>query len=94
MSAMDAFELQHRLRESGVRVLTVTQNAQAGRDLTVYLRSNDGRLNQEEAIRCMEAMREIARVEVSPRTWSIIAVYLASPDADEADAAGDQAPRS
>jgi hypothetical protein len=90
VSGMDAGELARRLEECGVSVLTTTDSSLAADEVTVYLLEHDGRLNQEDAIRCLNAMPEVACVEVAAQTWTILRVSLTPSD----DGAGVvQAPR-
>jgi hypothetical protein len=87
---MDAVALQRRLDDCGVCVLTTTHSTIATDELTVYLLEHDGRLNQEDAIRCLNAMPEVARVEVAAQSWTILRVIVV-PSGDGADVV--QAPR-
>ena len=79
---MDAAELQRRLDECGVCVLTTTNSTLTADQLTVYLLEHDGRLNQQDAIRCLNAMPEVAGVEVAAQSWTILTVHFATADHD------------
>jgi hypothetical protein len=90
MQRMNVGELQRRLDERGVSVLTATDSTLAADELTIYLLEHDGRLNQEDAIRCLNAMPEVAHVEVAAQSWTILRVSL-TPSGEGAEAV--QAPR-
>jgi hypothetical protein len=84
---VDADELQRRLDECGVCVLTATDSALADDEVTIYLLERDGRLNQQDAIRCLNAMAEVVRVEVAAQSWTILRVSLTTSDNRDVDQA-------
>ena len=75
MPPMEPEELQRRLYDGGVSRPHVLRRTRADHELVVYVEQNDGRLNQQEALRLLHAMPEVAGV----RTTSCFTTKMFSP---------------
>jgi hypothetical protein len=81
---LDPEQLRRQLEKRGVLVLAVTDHVHPGQ-LLVFLHGNDGRINQEDAVRALAGLPGVTRVVESPQTWTILTVHLNDQATDTAE---------
>lgn len=73
---MDARALRGALERRGVVVLHVGADHRDARTLVVYLHGSAGRSQQELAVQFIAHLSDVAAVEVSEHSWTILRVRL------------------
>jgi hypothetical protein len=78
VTRINAETVRDVLNAHGVAVLHVTDSDLDGGRVVAYLHGNAGQNQQETAIRCLNDLDGVQRVEASSASWTILIVRLSA----------------